>query len=279
MTVEIVTDSIADLPVDLVQEFKISVVPLIINFGEESYRDGVDMTADQFYVRLKTSRNFPTTAAPPPQAFADVYDDLAASREEIVVITLSAQFSGTYNAALQGKALMKKKCRVEVIDSQSATMAQGLIVLKAAQAARAGATMKEIREIVEHNIPRAEILAAFDTLEYLKRGGRIGAAKAYLGSMLNVNPLITLQEGVVKPAGRTRSRSKAIDKLFSFAAGYSRIEELAVENTACPEEAEALIDRLDELFPKDRIYRSKMTPVIGTHTGPGMLLVAILGDR
>lgn len=279
MAVQIVTDSIADLPSHVVEELGITVVPLIIHFGSKAYRDGVDMTADQFYVELKESRIFPTTSTPPPQAFADVYDNLAAKAEEIVVITLSARLSGTYEAALQGRALKIKNCRVEVIDSQTATMAEGLIVMKAAQAALAGVAVNEIREILEHNIPRAEILAAFDTLEYLRRGGRIGAAKAYLGSMLNVNPLITLKGGIVKPAGRTRSRAKAIDQLYDFAAGYSSIDEMAVENTACPEEAEELIERLSAIFPKERIYRSKMTPVIGTHTGPGLLVVAILGDR
>lgn len=279
MAVQIITDSIADLPSHVVQELGIEVVPLIIHFGSKAYRDGVDMTADQFYGKLKGSSIFPTTSTPPPQAFADIYDKLAAEAEEIVVITLSARLSGTYEAALQAKALMGKKCRVEVIDSQTATMAQGLIAMKAAQAARAGASVDEIRKIVENNIPRAEILAAFDTLEYLKRGGRIGAAKAYLGSMLNVNPLIALKGGIVKPAGRTRSRAKAIDKLYDFAAGYSIIEEMAVGNTACPEEAEVLIDRLAAIFPKERIYRSKMTPVIGAHTGLGLLVVSILGDR
>ena len=279
MAVRIVTDSIADLPSRVVQELGITVVPLIIHFGSKAYRDGVDMSADQFYVQLQESKVFPTTSTPPPQAFADVYDSLAANAQEIVVITLSARLSGTYEAALQGRTLKSKNCRVEVIDSQAAAMAQGLIVMKAAQAALAGATVNEIREIVEHHKPRAELLAAFDTLEYLRRGGRIGAAKAYLGSMLNVNPLITLKGGVVKPAGRTRSRAKAIDQLYEFAAGYSSIDEMVVENTACPEEAEDLIERLAAVFPKERIYRSKMTPVIGAHTGPGLLVVVVLGDR
>jgi len=279
MAVRIVTDSIADIPSHVAEQLGISVVPLIIQFGTKAYRDGVDMSADQFYLQLQDSRVFPTTSTPPPQAFADVYDSLAASAQEIVVITLSARLSGTYEAALQGRALKSKSCRVEVIDSRTAAMCQGLVVMRSAQAALAGSTVSEIREIVERNVPRAELLAAFDTLEYLRRGGRIGAAKAYLGSMLNVNPLITLKGGVVKPAGRTRSRAKAIDQLYEFAAGYSKIDEMAVENTACPEEAKELIERLAALFPKERIYRSKMTPVIGAHTGPGLLVVAILGDR
>ena len=124
-----------------------------------------------------------------------------------------------------------------------------------------------------------EFRAAFDTLEYLRRGGRIGRAQALLGSMLRINPIITLKDGVVEPAGRTRSRAKAIEHLYNFAMSYSHIEEMAVEDTVCPDEAEALVKRLSARFPRERIYRSKMTPAIGTHTGPRLLLVAVLGDK
>jgi len=126
---------------------------------------------------------------------------------------------------------------------------------------------------------RSDMLCTFDTLEYLRRGGRIGNAAAFLGSLLKVNPLLTLREGTVQPAGRTRSRAGAVDRLYEYAAGFRRIEELAVEHTACPEEAEALLDRLSALHPRERIFLSKMTPVIGAHTGPGLLLVGVLGDR
>jgi DegV family protein with EDD domain len=174
---------------------------------------------------------------------------------------------------------MKKKCRVEVVDSGTATIAEGFIVMKAARAAREGASLDEVMKVAYQNMPRSHFLAAFDSLEYLRRGGRIGRAQALLGSMLKVNPLITLKDGLVEPAGRTRSRAKAIDRLYEFAAGWAHIEEMAVANTACPEDAEALVARLGAIFPRERIYRSRMTPVIGTHTGPGLLLVAILGDR
>jgi DegV family protein with EDD domain len=279
MAVRIVTDSVSDLPPDVADEFGIMVVPLILSFGSDAYRDGIDLTPDQFYKKLKDSKIFPTTSAPPPAIFAQVFDGLAEEADDIVVLTISAKLSGTHDAALQGTRLMKKRCRVHVVDSQLATIGQGFIAMKAARAAQSGASVDEVLDVVRRNIPRSEILAAFDTLEYLRRGGRIGAAKAYLGSMLNVNPLIALKDGVVKPVGRTRSRSKAIDSLFAFAANYSFIEELAVEYTNCRADAEALIDRLAALYPKERIYRSRMTPVIGTHTGPGLLVVAVLGDR
>jgi DegV family protein with EDD domain len=133
--------------------------------------------------------------------------------------------------------------------------------------------------LTRRNIPRTCFLAVFDTLEYLRRGGRIGAAQAFLGSMLKVNPIITLKDGVVEPAGRARSRAKAIDYLYDFALGYPRIEEIAVEDGDCPGDAGMLVERLKSHFPGQHIYRSRMTPVIGTHTGPGLLAVAIIGDR
>ena len=279
MTVKIVTDSVADLPSQVVKELGITVVPLNVRFGTEVYRDGIDLTTEQFYDKLVHSQALPVTSVPSPGSFAEAYDKLAEETDEILAIIVSAKLSGTYEVALQSIGLMKRKCRVEVIDSQWAVMAQGFIVMKAAKAAKTGASLDEVIDVTRKTIPRVDFLAAFDTLEYLKRGGRIGRAQAFLGSMLRVNPLITLKDGVVEPAGRTRSRAKAIERLYHFAMSYSHIEEIAVEDSACPDEAEALVERLSSEFPKERIYRSKTTPVIGTHTGPGLLLVTILGDK
>ena len=279
MAVRIVTDSVADLSSQVVSELAITIVPLNVRFGTEVYRDGIDLTAERFYDRLVHGKTLPVTSVPSPGTFAEAYDKLAEETDEILAIIVSAKLSGTYEVALQSIGLMKRKCRVEVIDSQWAVMAQGFIVMKAAKAAKTGASLDEVIDVTRKTIPRVDFLAAFDTLEYLKRGGRIGRAQAFLGSMLRVNPLITLKDGVVEPAGRTRSRAKAIERLYHFAMSYSHIEEIAVEDSACPDEAEALVERLSSEFPKERIYRSKTTPVIGTHTGPGLLLVTILGDK
>jgi DegV family protein with EDD domain len=174
---------------------------------------------------------------------------------------------------------MKRKSQVEVIDSQWAVMAEGFIVMEAARAANSGASLDELVNLSRSNISRVDFRAAFDTLEYLKRGGRIGRAQALLGSVLKVNPVITLRDGVVHPVARERSRAKVIDYLCDFAMSYSHIDEIAVEEAACPGDSELLVERLSPKFPKERIYRSKTTPVIGTHSGPGLLLVAILGDK
>jgi DegV family protein with EDD domain len=279
VTVRVVTDSVADLPSQVVKELGITVIPLLVRFGERLYRDGIDLTADEFYDMLARSKTFPVTSVPSPATFAEAYDKLAEETDEILAIIVSSRLSGTYEVALQSIGLMKRKCRVEVVDSRWATMALGFIVMKAAMAAQARASLDKVIEVTRKTIPRVDFRAAFDTLEYLRRGGRIGRAQAFLGSILKINPIITLRDGVVEPAGRTRSRAKAIEHLYNFAMGYSYIEEMAVEDTACPDDAEALVKRLSSIFPTERIYRSKMTPAIGTHTGPGLLLVAILGDK
>ena len=279
MTVKIVTDSVADLPSQVVNELGITVVPLNVRFGEKVYRDGIDLTAEQFYERLKHSQILPVTSVPSPAAFAEAYDKLVEETDGILVITLSARLSGTYDVALQSVGLVKRKCRIEIVDSQWAVMAQGFMVMAAARAAEAGASLDEVVDITHRNMKRVDMRAAFDTLDYLKRGGRIGAAQALLGSILKVNPILTLRNGVVHPVGREHSRAKAIDYLYNFAMSFSHIEEMAVEDAACPDDAELLVERLGSIFPKERIYRSKTTPVIGTHTGPGLLLVTVLGDR
>ncbi|MFC1984388.1 DegV family protein [Chloroflexota bacterium] len=279
MTVKIVTDSVADLPHQVISELGITVVPLNVRFGTEVYRDGVDLTTEQFYSRLTHSKTLPVTSVPSPGTFAKTYDKLAEETDEILAIIVSARLSGTYEVALQSIELMKQKCRVEVIDSQFGAAAEGLVVIAAAKTAQVGAGIGEVIDVTRKAIPRVDMRAAFDTLEYLKRGGRIGRAQAFLGSVLNVNPIITLKGGVVEPVGRMRSRGKAMDYLYSFAMSFSHIDGIAIEDAACPKDAELLVERLSPKFPKGCFYRSRTTPVIGTHTGPGLLLVAILGDK
>jgi len=279
MPVRIVTDSVADIPSQVVRELGITVIPVLVRFGEETYRDGIDITNDQFYEKLVTSKVMPTTSVPSLDMFARTYARLAEETDEILVIMLSSKLSGIYNAALQSASLIEGKCRIEVVDSGCAVMAQGFVVIEAARAAQAGASLDEILEIVRRNLPRVDIRAAFDTLEYLQRGGRIGKAQAFMGSVLKINPIITLKDGLVEPVSRVHSRAKAIDALYDFAAGYSHIDGLAVEDAACPEDGDLLVERLSAIFPRERILRTRTTPVIGTHTGPGLLLVAVLGDK
>jgi DegV family protein with EDD domain len=278
MTVKILTDSVADLPQPLVRELDIKVVPILIRWGEDTFRDGVDLTAEQFYQRLKHSKVPPATSLPSLKTFADAYDEMAKEANGIAAIVVSSRLSGTYDVALQSVGLMKKKCLVEVIDSRLGAMAEGLVVLQAARAAQAGASLPEVVDIARNTVNTVSLMGTLETLEYLKRGGRIGKAQAFLGSLLKVNPIITLKNGVIEPAGRARMRKGAIERLYEFALSYSKIDEMAVEDAACAEEAEELVGKLSSTLLKDRIFRSTATPTIGAHTGPGLLVLSIQGN-
>ena len=277
--VAIVTDSVADLPLRLAEEFGITVVPLVVRFGTDLYRDGLDLSPDQFYAKLKISKVLPATSVPPPAAFADAYDKLAENANEIVVISLTSKLSATYQVALEAVGLMKKRCRVEVIDSRWAVMAQGFIALAAARAAQSGASLDEVLDVVHHTIQRVDMRAAFDTLEYLERGGRVGKAQAFLSSLLKVNPIIGLRNGEVYPVARERSRAKAVNHLYNFVIDFSNVEGVAVEYATDSDEAIRLVEKLHSKYPQIPIYLSRTSPVIGTHTGPGLIVVTVFGDR
>jgi len=279
MTVKIIADSLGDVPSEVAKELDITVIPLNVIFGTESFRDGIDLTTEQFYERLAHGKIFPTTAVPSIGTFIEVYDKLAEETDGILVITFSQKLSATYETALQAVEQMKKKCQVEVIDSQTAAMAEGLLVIAAAKAAKAGASLDEVVKLTRNNISRVEIRMAFDTLEYLKRGGRIGRAQALLGSVLRLHPVLGIKDGELFPFAKERSRAKAIDYLYNFAMSFSNIEGMAVEDATTPDEADMLVERLSSKCPKERIYRSKVSPVLGAHVGPHVLSVSVLGDR
>jgi DegV family protein with EDD domain len=279
MTVRIITDSSAGIPAQSAKELDITAIPVPVCFGEETYRDGIDMTTEQFYQRLVENKTHPTTSVPTPPTFAATYDKVAEKADEIAVITISHKLSAIPEVALQSVGLMERKCRMEVIDSNWALMAQGLIVITAAKAAKDGASLDEVLALVHKNIPRVDIRIAFDTLEYLRRGGRIGRARAFLGSMLKINPILCIKDGETYPVSREHSRSKAIEHLYDFANGYSRIEEMAISDATTPAEADMLAEQLNPKFPRERIYRTKVTPAVGVHVGPHVIAVAVLGDR
>ncbi|MFC1860886.1 DegV family protein [Chloroflexota bacterium] len=279
MALKIVTDSLGDISPDIIKELGITIIPLNITFGTESYRDGIDLTTEQFYEKLTHSKVLPKTTLPSLSTFIEVYDKLAEETDEILVITISQKLSATYEAALQSINQKKKRCRIEVIDSQQAIAAEGLLVIAAARAVKNGTSLDQVIELTRHNIPRLDVRIVFDTLEFLHRGGRIGKAKAFLGSVLKMNPILGIKDGEVYPFGRERSRAKAIEYLYNFAASFSHIDEMAVEDATTPDEADMLVERLGSIYPKERIYRSKVSPVIGAHVGPHVLGVSVLGDK
>jgi len=275
MTVKVVTDSSADLPAQLVQELGITVVPLYVRFGEEVYRDRVDISEDEFYQRLSHDPIHPSTIQPTPQDFADVYQRLSPEADGIVSIHISAKLSGTCNSALQGKEMIEKGCPIEVVDSQTLTMALGMISVMAAKSANMGKGLEEVVAEVRQAIPATHLLGLLDTLKYVLLGGRIGKAQALIGSILNVKPLLSLQDGETVPAGRARTRSKGIDRLFDFVQSASNIQDLAVVYNTTPDEAQALVERIGTIFTKEQIKLARIGPMLGVHMGPGALIVTL----
>ncbi len=279
MAVKIVTDSLSDITSDLAQELGVTVVPLTVFFGHESYLDRVTITTDEFYRRLIQGDVWPTTTQPPPADFIDVYNKLAEETDEILVITLSSKQSGTYQSALNAKSMIEKKCRIEVIDSLTVAMGLGLIVITAAKVAQTGANLDKLIELVRKSTTRSHFIAYFDTLKYLAKGGRIGKASSFLGGVLSFKPILTVQDGEMAPLTRVRSLAAGLDYLNNFVTRFSHIDELAVEHTTTPSVADELVERLGSVFPKERVYRSTVSPVMGTYGGPGAMAVTVLGDK
>jgi len=274
--VKVVTDSCSDITPQLARELGITVVPLYVQFSNETYRDNVDLSTEEFYQKLETSKIHPTTSTVTPADFAQIFTKLAEETKEILTITLSEKFSATYAAALQGKSTVGKDCRIEVIDSQAGAGAQMLLVISAAKMAQSGANLEQIADWVRRAIPRVHVRVSFDTLEYLRRGGRIGKAQALLGSLLKVNPVVGVKDGATFPIARPRNRAQAMDFLVNFVKGFSRIEAVAIEDATTPNDLQTLAERLKDVVPPERIYHSKVSPVVGTHVGPHALAVAVL---
>lgn len=276
MAVKIVTDSLSDITSDIAKGLGITVVPLTVFFGHESYLDRVTITTDEFYHRLIHGNIWPTTTQPPPRDFADVYDRLSEETDEILVITLSSKLSGTYQSALSAKDLVEKKCRIEVIDSLTVAMGLGLVVISTARKAQTGANLDELTDFVRKALDRSHFTAYFDTLKYLAKGGRIGRAQGLLGSVLSIKPILTVKEGEISPVTRLRSQAAGVEYLYNFVTGFTSIEALAVEHSTLPDEADKLVERLSPSFPKENIYRSTVSPVLGVYGGPNAIAVTVL---
>lgn len=273
--VKIVTDSLSDITSDVARGLGITVVPLTVLFGHETFLDRVTITTDEFYRRLINGTVWPTTTQPTPKAFADVYDKLAAETDEVLVITVSSKLSGTYQSATGGKSMTTKRCRVEVIDSQTVAMGLGLIVLAAAKKAQAGAKLNELIDFVNKALLRSHLIIYFDTLKYLAKGGRVGRAQGLLGALLTIKPILTVKEGEMAPLTRVRSLAAGLDYIYHAVAGLGSIEAMAVEHTTNPDDAEKMAERLSSIIPKDHIHRSTVSPVIGVYAGPGAFAVTV----
>jgi DegV family protein with EDD domain len=277
MTIKIVTDSTADLPPQLAKELDITVVPVYLRFGDEVYRDVVDISQDEFYRRLINDPIHPSTTQPTPQDFIDVYKELSKKADGIISIHVSSKLSGTCNSALRGKEAVGKECPIEVIDSEVVTMGLGLLTIAANTMAQSGKNLQQVVKEVKEIIPSIHVFGLLDTLKYLALGGRIGKMQALLGSVLNIKPMLTIKDGELTPAGRVRSRAKGIDILVDYVKNTADIQDLAVIYNTSLEEAQVLVRRLGAVFPEERIRLARLGPALGVHTGPGILFIALRG--
>jgi fatty acid kinase fatty acid binding subunit len=279
MVVRIVTDSTADLPTDVAQELGIAVVPLRVFFGDDSFLDGIELDNDGFYEKLAASKDLPTTSQPAPAAFQEVYQRLIdEGAEAILSIHLSSKLSGTYQAACTARdALlegMTSHIPVILLDSQSISIGMNYAILNAARMAKEGKSLAELQIYVEDTLARSSVLAVLDTLEYVRRGGRIGAASALLGNMLSFKPIISVKNGEVVPVERPRTRGKAYARLAQMLAEMGEIESVSIAESN-REVGQQLQEALKGVYASE-ILTYKLGAVLGAHTGPGTAAIAVV---
>ena len=273
-SVHIVTDSSCDLPDKLITEMNIKIVPLKIRFGDTEFVDRLELTTDQFWEKCQASDELPSTAAPSPGAFVEEFQNAASEGATgVVAILLSGELSATIEAAQQAAQLVKDEIEVRVIDSRTVTLGLGSVVMGAASAANSGANIEEVAAIATDSVNRTQVHAALDTLENLRKGGRIGAAGSLLGSMLSIKPLIEVRNGVVEPAGKQRTRGKALSYLVGVVEqNADQIEQIFVTHAAC-DDVDSFLEQVKSVVSVD-VLVGEVGPVVGAHAGIGTIGVA-----
>jgi DegV family protein with EDD domain len=276
MKVKVVTDSCSDITQDEASKLGIIVVPAYVRFGNESFRDGVDLNVHEFYKKLKESPVHPTTAAPSPGVFAEAYDKAAGEANEIVSIHVTKKHSAIYDAAILAKeSVANKGCRIEVVDSEGMTMWQALVAINAQRAADNGATLEQVIAEAYRTIKQLRVLALLDTLKYIVKGGRLSNAVLTVESMLNVKAFITLRSGEIRPAGLVRSKTKGMERLLAFATSSSQVEELAIAHSVSNDEILWLTARLSSSLQGIKPRIAFLGPALGVHAGPGMVAIVV----
>ena len=248
MTVKIVTDSTSDLPREVAEALGITVVPLYVHFGLEVFKDQVELTADEFYRRLVTEEEFPKTSQPSIGDFIAVYERIGRDADGIVSVHVSEKVSGTLNSARQAALQADVSCPIEVQDTLQASMGIGMVAIEAATVAAGGANVGQVADAARDAISRCQCFALLDTLEYLQKGGRIGKARALLGTLLRIRPMIVMRDGEVHELGKERTRRKAIDRLVQTAREFSPLDRMAVLYSTTRSDAQEIADSLADLL-------------------------------
>lgn len=280
--VKIFTDSASDIPKDLLQELNISVVPLKVHIDGESYIDGVTLHTEEFYDKLRASHQLPTTSQPSPLDFAEAFREAAQEgAKEILCINLSSAMSGTYQSAVLAKSMLEEEdIHVTVLDSKSATYGLGMVVVAAARAAKEGKSLAECVEIAEHYIKNQKVFFMVDTLEYLQKGGRIAKASAMVGTLLNITPILSLNEaGEVCGIDKVRGKNKAFNRVFELmqaALPPGSSISLGVLHADTPESAQKWLEKTQSLYDVKESVVTQIGPIIGTHAGPGTVACVLV---
>lgn len=278
--IAILTDSTAYLPEDIQQDYDIHVIPLIVNWLDESYLDNVDITPEEFYGRLTVEKEMPTTSQPSAGQFKEVFEKLSKEYDGIVAVLISSELSGTVASAVAAAEMMGD-FPIEVVDSRVTAMALGLCAIEAAKAANEGKDLKTIAEIAKQVGESQKVMFIVDTLEFLHKGGRIGGAQRFVGSVLAIKPLLQLLDGKIQPLESVRTKKKALNTMLSFLqedlAGKDNVH-VAVFHGVAEEEAEAVVAQISETINPNTLILAKLSPVIGVHTGPGTIGISYYSE-
>jgi DegV family protein with EDD domain len=278
--VAIITDSTAYIPNELITQYAISVTPQILIWGDETFLDGVDIQPNEFYQKLKTSKVMPTTSQVAIVTMKSTFEQILEQGKDVLGIFISAKLSGTMQSADQAKLMLPKAAdKINIIDSNTTAMAMGFQVLAAARAAKDGASLKECKQIAEKARKHTGVYFVVDTLEFLRRGGRIGGAQAMLGSALNIKPILELRDGRIESIEKVRTKKKAINRMVELVvdrtAGRNPVRLATLHANAESDAKSALNAAVNEIHPIEQVFAS-VSPVIGTHAGPGTVGLAYM---
>jgi len=276
----VLTDSSAYIPLDASEGLNIEVIPLWLIWGDESFRDGVDIFPSSFYKRLEKSNTLPTSSQPSDKEFELLFQEISMRTDAIVNVLVSSKISGTI-ASAQAAIPMIPDVRIGIVDSLSSSMGLGFAVLAAARAAAAGKSFEDVVKAAEVMREKVHLIFVVDTLEYLHRGGRISGGKRILGTVLNIKPILHFEEGEIRPLSQARTKKKALDLMLDIAEERldgKKMAEAAIVEINTPEEAEAVELKVRSRFGTSRVYRTEVSPVVGTHVGPGAVGLAFYAE-
>lgn len=277
--IALVTDSTAYIPQELVSQYRITVAPQVLIWGDETFEDGVDIKPDEFYTRLKKASIMPKSSQVTIPKFQKIYTELLEQDFQILSILISTDLSGTINSAMQARAALPANAPIEIIDSRSTAMALGFQVLAVARAIEQGASFKEAVALAERAREHTGVVFAVDTLEFLHRGGRIGGGSRFLGTALNIKPILELRNGRVEAVERVRTRKKSLNRVVELIGeqiGGRKPVRLAALNADCPDEALEILNEARQRFDAIEAINADLSPVVGTHAGPGTLGLAYM---